>query len=408
MIRGKLSHTHLLAAQSAMQQGAMSDAMRELCAALLAHLIQVDTQRALALLPVPEFLECGVRFVVSETGLRAEFTRLEFSEQDVVRALGLCKPLLDAALPRTLCERVHALLQRCSVRLMLSARPTPMSALALRGLYQGKMLLRPCLPGPRRRDDASALLISLLLKEPLARARVLLRRHGLVQETLRLRQQQALGVNGSPQWPDREAYRAWLRRNPGSRVLVTLHMGHYREAYHWLAAEAEPGRRVISLQRELDDTSRHLHQVDPRHHYQVLGQQSATSAAVVAALRAGNTTLAILCDLGPRFGDTEPVSLFGFPAHLVRGPALLAILGKAPLLPFVMVSCNGRDCLTLAPAISPTLQPGETLAQGVRRITTSLAQCLERWVRMAPEQWRFLPAAGMFLSAPTEAARHER
>jgi hypothetical protein len=382
--------------------------MQELCTALIQHLSQVDNQRAFALVPAARFLECGVRFVVSETGLQAEFTRAEYSQQDCVRALQLCSELLGAPLRRTLCERLHAVLQRCSVRLVQGARCTAFSARLLRILYLLKWLLRSCMPGPRSRDEASAQLISLLLKEPLGRARTLLRRHGLEQELLRLRQQQPLGVNGPPQWPDREAYRAWLRCNSGSRVLVTLHMGHYREAFHWLAAEAEPGRRVISLRRELDDSHTHWHRVDARLQHQVLSRQDDTPAAVVAALRGGATTLAILCDLGPRFGDTEAVSLLGFPAHLVRGPALLAVLGKAPLLPFVMLSRGGRDFLIMAPAISPGLQEGETLAEAVRRITAMLAQCVDSWVRMAPEQWRFLPVAGMFLNAPGEAAHHER
>jgi lauroyl/myristoyl acyltransferase len=206
-------------------------------------------------------------------------------------------------------------------------------------------------------------------------------------------------------WPDREAYRAWLRQHPGSRVLVTLHMGHYREAFHWLAAEAQAGRNVISLQRELDDTHVHLHRVDERLRQEVHGRELQTPGRVVAALRGGKTTLAVLCDLGPRFGATETVTLFGCPARLVRGPALLALLGGAPLLPFVMLSRGGQDCLLMAPAIWPRLQSGETLAEGVRRITSLLAAHLERWVRMAPEQWRFLPSVGMYLQAPAEEAR---
>jgi hypothetical protein len=379
---------------------ASAQPLQAICDSVVQHLSRVDFQRAYALLPVADFLECGVRFVLTETGLRPEFTRSEFSEQDLVRARSLQTTVLGAPLPRTPLERLHALLQRCSVALMQRGQPSAVNLLALNLLYRLRQPLRRQLPWARRRDQACELLVSVLLQEPLERARLLLQRQALGQEQLRLRQQQRLGVNGPPHWPERAAYRAWLRQNPGSRILVTLHMGHYREAFHWLAAEAEPGRRVISLQRERDDTGSQRHRVDPRLQHQVLGRGLETTASVVAALRGGDTTLAILCDLGPRFGATEDVTLFGQPSRLVRGPALLAILGRAPLVPFVTLTRGGRDCIVMAPVIAPQLQSGETLAHGVQRITATLARCIEHWVRMAPEQWRFLPGAGMFLNTP--------
>jgi len=393
-------------AETARHRGDHQQAMRHVCSTLLLHLAQVDFQRAFAALPVTEFLECGVRFVLTEAGPRPEFLKREFSQQDCERALQLGRAVLAEPLPRTVQERLHACLQCWSVRLMQAAQPTALHARLLRLLHALRTPLRRTLPAPRQRDEASAQLISLLLHEPLENARRLLQRHGLEQELLRLRQQRRLGSHGPVHWPDRDAYRAWLCQHPGSRVLVSLHMGHYREAFHWLAAEAEAGRQVISLQRELDDTHMHLHQVDERLRHVVQGRELQTPGRVVAALRGGKTTLAVLCDLGPRFGVTETVTLFGYPARLVRGPALLALLGRAPLLPFVMLSRGSQDSLFMAPAILPHLKSGETLAEGVRRITALLAAHLERWVRMAPEQWRFLPSAGMYLQAgATETGR---
>jgi hypothetical protein len=356
----------MLDAETARQQGDRQKAMRQVCAALLTHLAQVDFQRGFAALPVSQFLECGVRFVLTETGLRHEFLTREFSAENCERALQLGRAVLAAPLPRTVQERLHALLQRWSVQLMQAAKPTPMHARLLCLLHALRLPLRRRLPAPRGRDAAAAQLISLLLQEPLEQAHRLLQRHGLEQELLRLRQQHSPGSHGPVHWPDRDAYRAWLRQHPGSRVLVTVHMGHYREAFHWLAAEAGAGRHVISLQRELDDTHVHLHRVDERLRQEVHGRELETPGRVVAAL----------------------------------------LLGEAPLLPFVMLSRGGRDCLLMAPAILPRLQSGETLPEGVQRITSLLALHLERWVRMAPEQWRFLPSAGMFLQEPAAGARH--
>ncbi len=385
-------------AESAHLSETSSQRMQAICDRVVRHLERVDFQRAYALLPAVELLECGVRFVLTETGLRGELMRSAFSEQDILRAQALKTTLLSAPLPRDPLEQLHALLQRCSVALMQHGQPTALNTFLLTLLHRMRQPLRRQLPWARRRDEACELLVSVLLQEPLERARFLLRRQALEQELLRLRQQQSLGSNGPPHWPERAAYRAWLRQNPGSRILVTLHMGHYREAFHWLAAEAEPGRRVISLQREQTDTHSHHHLVDPRLEHHVRGRGLDTTAGVVAALRGGDTTLAILCDLGPRFGETVEVTLFGQPSRLVQGPALLALLGRAPLVPFVTLSRDGRDCILMAPVIVPQLQPGETLVQGVQRITAMLARHLEQWVRMAPEQWRFLPGVGMFLN----------
>ena len=56
--------------------------------------------------------------------------------------------------------------------------------------------------------------------------------------------------------------------------------------------------------------------------------------------------------------------------------------------------------------MSAALQPGESLAEGVRRLTEMLALVMERWIRQAPVQWRFLPTAGLYLDAPVQEERH--
>jgi len=138
----------------------------------------------------------------------------------------------------------------------------------------------------------------------------------------------------------------------------------------------------------------------------VLARSQDTSAKAVAALRSGNTTLAILCDLGSRHGATVTVPFFGIPARLVRGPALLAILGRAPLVPFVTFECDGNDHIQMGPVMSAALRPGESLAEGVRRLTEMLALLMERWIRQAPVQWRFLPTAAVYLDASVQEDRH--
>jgi len=405
------ARAHLLLQKSVadLQTNHFDHAMRGACAAVTLMLSQVDAHRARAMLPVAEFLECGVVFVTVETGLRAEFHKAQFSRADCERALPLAEKLVCTPLRCSLIERIHAGLQALSVRVMQEGLLKERQRPALSLLHALKFPLRRLLPHARVRDDAAVLVIGLLLREPQARARALLKAHALQAELIHLRQRDDAVSAGQFVWPERQDYRDWLRRNPGSRVLVTMHMGNFLGAYRCLAAEAESGRQVLSLQRERQHDLSGLHSVDSRLRHQVLPRAQGTSAAAVAALRAGHATLAILCDLGGRFGETVTVPFFGVQASLVRGPALLAILGRAPLVPFVTFERNGHEHIHMAPVMPGTLLPGESLAEGVARLTGMLAVLMERWIRLAPTQWRFLPTAAMYLGAPVHAeSAHER
>ena len=396
------ARAHLREAGAAFQENRFDSAMLAACAAVTLTLSQVDVHRARALLPAAEFLECGVVFVTVETGLRAECQKELFSRVDSARALAA--QLLQAPMPRSLCERVHAALQALSVKVMQGTWQKGCRAAVLRVLHVLKAPLRRRLPHARLRDDMSAMVIGMLLSEPLARASALVRAHALQSELGYLKNREIPAIPSPFVWPERADYRDWLRCNPGSRVLVTVHMGNFLGAFRCLAAEAEAGRQVLSLQRERDNSS--LHRVDARLQHEVLARSPDTSAKAVAALRSGNATLAILCDLGSRHGETVTVPFFGIPARLVRGPALFAILGRAPLVPFVTFERDGRDHIQMAPVIPAALQPGESLAEGVRRLTEMLALVMERWIRQAPGQWRFLPTAAMYLDAPVQEEGH--
>lgn len=398
------ARAHLREAGAAFQENRFDSAMLGACAAVTLILSQVDVHRARALLPAAEFLECGVVFVTVETGLRAERRKALFSRADSARALAAAAQLLQAPMPRSLCERMHAALQALSVKVMQGTWQKGCRATVLRVLHVLKAPLRRRLPHARLRDDTSAMVIGMLLSEPLERASALVKAHALHSELGYLKNREFPAIPSPFVWPDRADYREWLRCNPGSRVLVTVHMGNFLGAFRCLAAEAETGRQVLSLQRERDLSS--LHRVDVRLQHQVLARSQDTSAKAVAALRSGRATLAILCDLGSRHGETVTVPFFGVPGRLVRGPALLAILGRAPLVPFVTFERDGSDHIQMAPVIPAALQPGESLAEGVRRLTEMLALVMERWIRQAPVQWRFLSTAAMYLDAPVEEDRH--
>ena len=84
-------------------------------------------------------------------------------------------------------------------------------------------------------------------------------------------------------------------------------------------------------------------------------------------------------------GGGAPVKLFGAPATLPLGPALLAFEGDAPLYVVgVRREDRGRYCGRLEPVPMP---PEGTRRERVMAATEGLARAFERIVSDAPEQW---------------------
>ncbi|MEQ9022748.1 MAG: hypothetical protein RLN82_08330, partial [Pseudomonadales bacterium] len=77
-------------------------------------------------------------------------------------------------------------------------------------------------------------------------------------------------------------------------------------------------------------------------------------------------------------------------ARLSRGPATLALVNRVPILPVIVFKLDGRDRIFVEPQLEPLLEPGETLAVAVRRVTQSLVELLEKYLILDPTQWRYL------------------
>ena len=125
---------------------------------------------------------------------------------------------------------------------------------------------------------------------------------------------------------------------------------------------------------------------------QVLRHGVDSPIEAVAGLRRGDHSLGVLFDLRDDFGTTTEVMFFGCRAHLVKGPALLAIAGRAPIIPFVTWECAGIDVIAMEDLIDTRVLHGESMGAAVTRITQKLALLAERWIKRAPEQWKYLPS----------------
>jgi lauroyl/myristoyl acyltransferase len=366
--------------------------------------------------PLPGLL----RIVRSEAGIRL-YCRANAREQSrltadqvlplITYARSACRELLAAV---SLAERVCLLLRdwrmgcvqnsvRCSrtrvTRLTHRLVLTVLTRLEHR-------LLKQCASSAAQ-AQLCELILSSLLSEPQSQIADLLRQHAVhrAQNFSRRLQHLYSLIPGSELledfcWPDQHDYLCLIDNKPYSRVLVSIHMGDFAGAFKLIATQARPGRSATSLRRDNDEYLegiRGLYASSPQDHTVALhGINSALE--IVAALRKGNHTLTALFDLQEVFGETVAVSFFGRPARLVKGPAELAILGRAVILPFVTFKSGSRQVIEMAPLLDTRLHPAESLSDAVQRVTQLLARHAEQWIRRCPAQWQYLDSMpGFFI-----------
>ncbi len=110
------------------------------------------------------------------------------------------------------------------------------------------------------------------------------------------------------------------------------------------------------------------------------GRRAGASTAALARVLAANHLVGLLADrdLG---GDGEVVELFGAPARIPRGPAVLAQRTGAALVPITLLQRPGRRWhLQVLPVVDVA---GVDPATATRRV----AAALEDLVRLDPAQW---------------------
>ena len=115
-----------------------------------------------------------------------------------------------------------------------------------------------------------------------------------------------------------------------------------------------------------------------------LDDTMASSLAVLKALQA-NELVALLGDRD-LFGKGIPVVFFGERVFFPIGPALLAYLSEAPLIPtFVLMDQDDKYlCLAEPPIVlHRTGKRDQDLAESTQRIATAL----EKFIRKYPDQW---------------------
>ena len=194
-------------------------------------------------------------------------------------------------------------------------------------------------------------------------------------------------------------------------VLATIHMGSYLRGLLKLV-QLSPRDRGVSIIKQREWTRREA--LAYRHFermgidVEVIRLSDRPGVRAWAGLRAGNT-LVVPFDSPPSFGArrSATVSFFGRKASFPTGAALLAIVGRAVILPAVSYAdAAGRDIVRIETPIPADVLPGEDLRQATVRLTQALATLAEQWIRRAPGEWLLWQTLPDFwASVPPESPR---
>jgi phosphatidylinositol dimannoside acyltransferase len=180
-----------------------------------------------------------------------------------------------------------------------------------------------------------------------------------------------------PDWP--EVLGPHLAGRPA--ILVSWHVGSFEPFATFLAAR---GLRPMAP----------IEEIRPRELFEFLTERRARGAVDIVPVRGSRRQLSarlrepgIIGIIGDRDleGDGQPVSVFGHPTTMPRGPALLALTHGAAVV-------AGR-CLRVGPdRFRADGEPIPVPATGDRRadlrmLVEALARRLEHDIAAAPEQW---------------------
>lgn len=386
----------LMEAGAAHRDGKYVEALSSTCKALEQVFAHREPSVIRALLREYPWPSGATRLLHTEVGPRIELSPRDFCSAASRQFLDYACGIPAWFSRRTLVEAVYVFLQRMAADCLQSALAPWQQQRILRVLHQLRVPLKSHLPAVVTHREAVILGLSPLLNEPRVALRRLLQQYDFYFEyNYAKRCEHDVGARSLPTrrrfvWPDRDAYAALVRRHPGSRVLVTIHMGDFVGAFRCIAEQVEDGRTVMSLQRE--SRSPTADAPGAALHLQVLRHGVDAPVEAVVGLRKGDRSLGVLFDLRDDFGTTTEVGFFGCRAHLVKGPALLAIVGHAPIIPFVTWECAGVDVIEMEDLIDTCVLHGESVGMAATRITQRLALLAERWIRRAPAQWKYLPS----------------
>lgn len=170
-------------------------------------------------------------------------------------------------------------------------------------------------------------------------------------------------------------------------VIATIHMGDYLEGLRQLRLAASVDRPVFVIRRreQSDAEQRLFERIGAATSLTVLRRGPRSVATAIRELRRGAIVI-VLYDLPARYGRTVAVRFFDRAANFVRGPAELAVVGRADVLPlFCHYDDDGATVAQAMPVFSANA--GDDRSARVAIVTQRLCTLAEAQIRRYPSQW---------------------
>ena len=243
--------------------------------------------------------------------------------------------------------------------------------------------------------------VSAFLREPRGRARRLLAANEKWLAALKHRRDSRLAPaalrrhTSRLHFPQARNLRQLLSDDPRPRLLASYHFGDYIYGLNLLGAMVNSRAKAIYLSPTPGGAAYFANMKlafgaaamgpDAR-----LSTQGASIAELAPLLRRDGLQIITFCDLGEEFGGRAQVDFLHRQAWFSRGPALLSLTNRIPLLPVINWFDGKRGQIVLGAQLEPERFNGETLARAAGRLTAELARFFEPFFRLNPEQWRHL------------------
>ena len=237
--------------------------------------------------------------------------------------------------------------------------------------------------------DSLSQIIGLMLREPLQRAtRIAIATtnevkrsqqiwHSLAKMTPSQAKQRASQItfNHLPQIAD------YLNATQRGVVFTGLHAGDYLLALLKLRSRLTTPRHIYVLRRKKASELETLvfsHFDDSDIPIKVIRHGDNRTINVIRALRKGHFVTALF-DLPHSYGKTAEMNFLDYPMQLVTGPAELAVLGRADVLPFTSLFRNGKSQAQFEQPIR---------AAKVKETAQKLCDLGSNYIYRHPEQWQ--------------------
>lgn len=173
-------------------------------------------------------------------------------------------------------------------------------------------------------------------------------------------------------------------------LIITMHMGHFPFGFLKLVGAIKKKRKVFVFKANPrnpnEDTlfaafRRQSLEIEPLR----AGEEGGKRAFL--ELRKGNV-VAMMVDAEVHVTSRATVTFFGQPCPMQSGPATLAVLTRAVIVPIInFVDASGLSVVQVEPPLYPDkISPEESSQQIIARLTQEIARLMESWIRIDPSQ----------------------